>query len=136
MNEQIQNTMKERKKNYGISDYDGGHSIDAFHSKHRVSQDIKFLEQLLPYHYLVREDDKDGSVRCVSKIGIKVSNTVDTEDVKEWKKIFSAIKKQFGKRFQEVYHHTCSLHKDFTIYLKTDAQRTERRTERRNEDAQ
>lgn len=83
----------------------------------QLEGDIAFMKRILPGHYKVEESGKVGSIHCVSSLGIKKANTVDTEDEEHWDLIFKAIKQYFGLKFQEVDHNTCFLHKDFTVYL-------------------
>lgn len=110
----------------GPRDYDGGESLDNFHSNFQILRDIQFIQGILPKHYIVQESNKTGSIHCKSTIGIKLppyqnkstGNWVnDAEDEEMWGYIMKAIKKQFGDRFQEVFHNTCFCHVDFTIYL-------------------
>jgi hypothetical protein len=81
-----------------------------------IAQDIEFVKGLLPDHYEIKESKKAGSIHCKSEIGIRKG--VDAEDEEKWNVIFTAIKTNFGERFQEVFHNTCFCHVDFTIYLK------------------
>lgn len=81
-----------------------------------VDMDIQFVKNILPDHYTVKESNIKGSIHCISDIGIKKG--IDSEDDEHWNYIMKAIKKHFGKRFQEVDHNTCFCHVDFTIYLK------------------
>lgn len=120
--------MSERRSNHlGPRDYDGGESLNNFHSNYQIIRDIKFMQGILPSHYVVQESSKRGSVHCKSSIGIKLppyknastGNWVnDAEDEEMWDYIIKAIKQHFGKRFQEVFHNTCFCHVDFTVYLK------------------
>lgn len=104
-------------KDYSLKpkDYEGGQSLQSFHSTYQIAKDIAFITKLLPSHYTVKESVKKGSVHCKSKIGIKLNGN---EDEEMWGYIFEAIKQYFGKRFQEVFHNTCYCHVDFIIYLK------------------
>lgn len=121
--------MAERRSNHlGPKDYDGGESLDSFHSNFQILRDIQFIQKLLPSHYIVQESNKRGSVHCKSAIGIKlppyqnkIGNWInDAEDEEMWSYIMKAIKQHFGPRFQEVYHNTCFCHVDFTVHLKSD----------------
>lgn len=116
-------------KDYSLmpKDYEGGQSLDSFHSTHQIAKDLAFVKKILPYHYFVSESKKRGSVHCVSKIGLRLSPYInpstgtmvtDAEDEEMWEYVFKAIKQHFGERFQEVFHNTCFCHVDFTIYLK------------------
>lgn len=110
------------RKDYSLKpkDYEGGQSLDSFHSTHQIAKDVQFVQGILPSHYTVKESSKKGSVHCYSKIGIKLPNTKDSEGEEMWEYVFKAIKQHFGDRFQEIYHNTCFCHVDFTIYLKTN----------------
>jgi len=82
----------------------------------QIDKDIRFMKLLLPMHYSVLESKKTtGSVHCKSSIGLTV------KDNEFWEQIIKDIKKHFGKRFQEVYHNTCTNHCDFIVYLKNKA---------------
>lgn len=107
-------------KDYSLrpKDYEGGQSLQSFHSTDQIAKDILFVKALLPNHYIVNESAKRGSIHCKSAIGIKLPNTKDSEDEEMWGYVFKAIQQNFGERFQEVYHNTCYCHVDFTIYLK------------------
>jgi hypothetical protein len=110
--------MAEKRSNHmGPRDYDGGESIDSFHSNFQILRDIDFLKKILPSHYVVQESNKRGSVHCKSKVGIRLYPS-DQEDEEMWGYITKAIKQHFGDRFQEVFHNTCFCHVDFTVYLK------------------
>jgi hypothetical protein len=108
----------------------------------QIMQDIDFVKSILPEHYQVNESKTKDSIHCKSAIGIRKSpytnrirekdndkvnlsykyktiTVSDAEDEEHWGYIFNAIKQHFGERFQEVYHNTCYLHTDFTIYIKT-----------------
>jgi len=71
---------------------------------------IKYIKQVLPTHYEVKESKKAGSVHCKSKIGIN--------DEEHWGYFMSALKTKF-KDFLEVFHNVCYNHTDFTVYFKT-----------------
>ncbi len=78
--------------------------------------DAHFVRSILPKHYSVSESKKTpGSIHCKSRIGLTV------KDDEAWEHIIQAIRKQFGSRFQEVYHNTCTNHCDFIVYLKNKA---------------
>lgn len=82
----------------------------------QIDKDIRFMTLLLPMHYAVSESKKTpGSIHCKSSIGFPV------KDDEAWEHIIQAIRKQFGSRFQEVYHNTCTNHCDFIVYLKNKA---------------
>lgn len=81
-----------------------------------IQQDVEFMKKILPDHYEVRESKTPGSVHCKSRNGIRIG--IDGEDDEHWEYIVKGIKQNFGKRFQEVYHNTCSNHIDFTVYLR------------------
>lgn len=117
------------KKDYSLTpkDYEGGQSLESFHSTHQVAKDIAFVQKLLPSSYMVNESTKRGSIHCKSKTGLRLSpyfnqstgkKVDDAEDEEMWEYVFKAIKQHFGERFQEVFHNTCAWHCDFTIYLK------------------
>ena len=72
--------------------------------------EAEIIKNILPDHYKVTP--KDNRVHCVSEIGIK-ENVYDAE----WKKVFKSFKKEFGSRFGEVYHNTCTNHVDFSVYI-------------------
>lgn len=120
--------MAERRSNHlGPKDYDGGESLDSFHSNFQVLRDIRFIQGILPSHYIVQESKKRGSIHCKSSIGIRLppyknkstGNWVTyAEDEEMWSYIIKAIKQYFGDRFQEVFHNICFCHVDFTIHLK------------------
>lgn len=80
-----------------------------------IVSDIDFVKSILPEHYQLKESFLKGSIHCKSRIGIRDG---DDEDREQWEYIVLAIKKHFSSRFQEIYHHVCVFHKDFTIYLK------------------
>lgn len=83
-----------------------------------INEDINYVKDILPKHYIVEESKKKGSVHCISEIGIEMRKGTDHEDEEHFEYIFQAIKNHFGIRFQEIFHNVCFLHKDFTIYLK------------------
>lgn len=122
--------MAERRSNHlGPKDYDGGESLDSFHSNFQILRDIQFIQVILPSHYIVQESTKRGSIHCKSSIGIRLppyqnkstGNLVnDAEDEEMWGYVMNAMKQYFGIRFQEVFHNTCYCHVDFTVYLKTE----------------
>lgn len=122
------NNMSQRRSNHlGPKDYDGGESLGNFHANAQILADMRFLQGILPSHYIVQESKSHGSIHCKSSIGIKLppyqnkntGNWVDdAEDEEMWGYIMKAIKQNFGERFQEVFHNTCHCHVDFTIYLK------------------
>lgn len=74
--------------------------------------DLEFMVRVLPTHYtcVLR---KHG-VHCYSEIGID-ENEPNEE---HWNFIVDAIKQNFGDRFQEIFHQTCTDHLKFTVYLK------------------
>lgn len=110
--------MAERRSNHmGPRDYDGGESLNSFHSNFQILRDIEFMKKILPSHYVVQESNKRGSVHCKSKVGIRLYPS-DQEYEEMWGYIMKAIKQNFGDRFQEVFHNTCFCHVDFTVYLK------------------
>ena len=123
--------MAERRSNHlGPKDYDGGESLDSFHSNYQILRDIKFMQGILPSHYVVQESARRGSIHCKSRIGIRLPPYLnknagimvdDAEDEEMWSYIMKAIKQNFGERFQEVFHNTCFCHVDFTIYLKSQS---------------
>lgn len=117
------------KKDYSLKpkDYEGGQSLESFHSTDQIAKDILFIKSVLPSHYIVSESNKRGSVHCKSEKGIRLSPylnqstgtmVTDAEDDEMWGYIFKAVKQHFGERFQEIFHNTCFCHVDFTIYLK------------------
>jgi hypothetical protein len=119
--------MAEKRSNHmGPRDYDGGESLNNFHSNFQIIRDIDFLKKILPAHYVVQESNKRGSVHCKSKVGIRLypyknksgNMITDQEDEEMWEYIMKAIKQHFGPRFSEVFHNTCFCHVDFTVYLK------------------
>lgn len=124
--------MAERRSHHlGPKDYDGGESLDSFHSNFQILRDIQFMQKILPSHYIVQESKKRGSIHCKSLVGIKLppyrnkstGNLVnDSEDEEMWGYIMKAMRQHFGARFQEVYHNTCFCHVDFTVYLKQKSQ--------------
>lgn len=82
----------------------------------QIDKDIRFMKLLLPMHYAVSESkETTGSIHCKSSIGMPV------RDDEAWEHIIKAIKKQFGSRFQEIYHNTCTNRCDFIVYLKNKA---------------
>jgi hypothetical protein len=120
MSEKRGNTMRPK-------DYEGGESLDNFHANFQILRDIEFVSKLLPSSYIVQESNSRGSIHCKSSIGIKMPRyrnqstgewVNDAEDTEMWEYIVKAIKQHFGERFQEIFHNTCFLHTDFTIYLK------------------
>lgn len=84
-----------------------------------TASDIQFVKGLLPDTYdVVESKSKVGSIRCISRVGIRHNG--DADDDEHWNYIAKAIKKHFGFRFQEIYHNVNFCHTDFTIFLKND----------------
>jgi hypothetical protein len=75
-----------------------------------IESKIKYVAQILPDHYEVKESKQKGNVHCKSSIGI--------DDDEQWGYFISALNNRFGDNFSEVFHNTCTNHVDFTIYLK------------------
>jgi hypothetical protein len=70
------------------------------------------IKMMLPDHYKVQEigTTKGGSgLRCISTKGM---------DEETFDRFFDEVKNWLGKSFQEVYHATNYMHKDFTVYYK------------------
>lgn len=67
----------------------------------------EYVKAILPDDYEVKWDGK--GVRCISKVGL---------DNESFGYLLKAIKQRVGDKFQEVYHNTCTSHKDFIIYIK------------------
>lgn len=82
----------------------------------QIEKDIRFIGTLLPQHYEVNEDSRKGSFRCKSTIGISEQS---------WERFTEKCRTFFGKRLMEFYHTTNSQHKDFTVYLKSVAEKAE-----------
>lgn len=80
-------------------------------------QDIAFLRSILPDHYTV-QPSKEGNthVHCVSPKGLRIPP--DGDDDEAWHYTMMAIRRHFGTRLYEVYHHTCSYYQNFTVYLR------------------
>jgi hypothetical protein len=76
-----------------------------------INQDVSFVESVLPNTYAITVEL--NGIRCVSPTGIP--QNADAEEV--WASTMQAFRQYFGKRLLEVFHHTCSAHKDFIIYL-------------------
>lgn len=76
-----------------------------------ISDEMKYIQKLLPDHY--RCEQRGNGVRCISDIGI---NEVTEEGY--WRVFIIALKVRYRDRFMEVFHQTCSDHKEFTVYIK------------------
>ena len=70
-------------------------------------RESKIISNILPDHYTVTP--KNNRVHCKSVIGIKNDN--------DWDKFFTSLKQNFGERFKEVFHNTCTYHVDFSVYI-------------------
>ena len=75
-----------------------------------MNKDVDFMRRVLPDHYTC--EPRENGVHCHSLIG------VEDNDPEHWEYIFLAIKQQFGDRFMEVYHQTCTDHLKFTVYIR------------------
>lgn len=78
-------------------------------------QDVVLIGLLLPNNsrYNVSLED-ESAVRCTSNIGF--SDDLDNDI--EFDKFAENVRRLFGNRVSEFYHHTCTRHKDFMIYFK------------------
>lgn len=71
---------------------------------------IKYISQVLPKHYVVKESKQKGNIHCKSSIGIG--------DDGYWECFMNALRNKFTD-FLELDHNTCYNHVDFTIYFKS-----------------
>ena len=84
-----------------------------------LSKDALFMKKVLPDSYTC--EDRDNGVHCYSDIGITDDKGYD----EHWEYIYLAVQQEFGKRFMEVYFHTSTYHKRFTVFLKPRLQKEE-----------
>lgn len=76
-----------------------------------ISKDTEIVKNLLPKHYAC--EDRENGVHCYSDKGIHDINEENYFDA-----FCYACKTIFGERFMEIYHQTCTHHKQFTVYLR------------------
>lgn len=76
------------------------------------NKNIEYIKSILPPHYEINEKETATSIRyrCISQTGIT--------DEEAWGYIWRAIKQQFGERFLEIDHTTCTYHINFDIWIK------------------
>ena len=74
--------------------------------------DLEFMMRVLPTHYTCVL--RPHGVHCYSSEGIPEDKGED----EHWELIVKAIEQNFGDRFQEIFHQTCTDHLKFTVYLK------------------
>jgi hypothetical protein len=77
-----------------------------------IESKIKYVTQILPDHYEVKESKQKGNVHCKSSTGI------DENDEERWGYFMDSLRTRFKGEFLEVFHNTCTNHVDFTIYFK------------------
>jgi len=82
----------------------------------QLEKDIKFIKEILPSHYEVKESKETGNIHCKSKIGIR--HKIDADDDEHWDYIVKAMEQYFDGRLSEIFHNTNFCHVDFTIYLR------------------
>jgi len=70
-----------------------------------------FISTLLPDHY--RCSARVNGVHCKSEIGIN-----EITDEKYFRLFIKVIESEYGPRFLDIFHHTCTDHREFTVYLK------------------
>ncbi len=76
-----------------------------------MEKETEFMNRLLPDHYTCEE--RENGVHCYSDIGIS------EEGCNVWDTVMEEIREEFGDRFIEVFHQTCTNHVKFTVYLKS-----------------
>ena len=101
--------------------------IEVCTKYHNMKNDLEFIQNILPDHYVceLREGENDtyNGVHCHSQTGIK--DTFSSKEVKagandHWDIITKAIMQKFSERFMEIYHHTSTMNKIFTVFIKTN----------------
>lgn len=91
-----------------------------------LESDLQYINALLHRDYTITWGDNRKSpadkitheyFRCRSEKGFVIPYS-DKEDSENWELFVKYVKEHFGKRFMEIYHNTCFLHKDFVIYFR------------------
>lgn len=77
--------MADKRNPNTTQDYDGGESLQNFHSNHQINKDIEFVGRVLGPTYFVVESNKRGSVHCKCRYGKGI------DDEEKWGYIFLAI---------------------------------------------
>jgi hypothetical protein len=79
-----------------------------------IESKIKYIKNILPDSYEVKESKQPGNVHCKSATGF----IIEDEDDEQWSYFMSCLRSRFEGEFLEVNHNTCHNHVDFTIYFK------------------
>lgn len=77
-----------------------------------IDAKIKYITQILPDSYEVKESKQPGNVHCKSSTGI------DENDEERWGYFMDSLRTRFKDEFLEVNHNTCHNHADFTVYFR------------------
>ena len=77
-----------------------------------MKTDTEYMQDLLPDYY--KCEPRENGVHCFSEI----DKGIDDCDPEQWKFRMLAMERYFEGRLLEVYHQTCTNHREFTVYLK------------------
>jgi hypothetical protein len=83
--------------------------VDGIYREYRKS-DLRIIKTLLPKHYTCKLREK--GIFCKSDTGIP-----DVKGNTEWQTFTERVGIIFGDRVMEIFHHVCSDHLSFTVYL-------------------
>ena len=79
-----------------------------------MKDETKYIKLMLPDHYTC--EPRDNGVHCCSDIGIN-----DITEEGWWKVFIAAIQVRYEDRFMEIFHQTCTNHKEFTVFLRPES---------------